>query len=438
MQKTDNPQKKRINRWTPSEYKALITQIKTYGENWALISSKIKTKTQKQCIQKFKNSQLSAKKGNWTSPEDKILLNWVKTQGATKWTECSKQITGRCGKQCRERWVNILNPKVKKGNWSDSEQILIYDQLRNFSTSWSSMSKILKGRTENSIKNYFYSSVRRLKSNPVMHVIRAVFFLGEVQRAQIDLEGGFLREEILKLNVLSRKICLFFFGTPHEDERFYEFLSGLLFGKEKKKSRENSDLRENANLEGNYNLDYKVKNKNYLKIGYNVDNKINFGGMVNSFEDNKINFNNENSFEENQNESDLVENNLKSKENLFWNDNNLEKNNSEKVNSEFKNNFFFEKEDQEKSKNINLKIKKNLENNQNEIYQNLSTDEKISILEVLKRYTENTKKHKFSGFLDYVGENIEKEGLMNFDGTNLFFKIDKCWNCKTSKHLGNC
>lgn len=72
-------------------------------------------------MQKFKNSQRSAKKGNWSSQEDRILLDWVDNHGPTKWTECSKLIRGRCGKQCRERWVNILNPGVKKGNWSDEE-----------------------------------------------------------------------------------------------------------------------------------------------------------------------------------------------------------------------------------------------------------------------------------------------------------------------------
>jgi len=116
-------------------------------------------------MQKFKNSQRSAKKGNWTSNEDKILLQWVKTYGPTKWTECSKLIKGRCGKQCRERWVNILNPVVKKGNWSESEQTSIFENLKVYFTSWSSISKMLQGRTENSIKNYYYSSVRRLKSN---------------------------------------------------------------------------------------------------------------------------------------------------------------------------------------------------------------------------------------------------------------------------------
>lgn len=126
-------------------------------------------------MQKFKNSQRSAKKGNWSSQEDKILLEWVQKYGATKWTECSKLIKGRCGKQCRERWVNILNPGVKKGNWSFEEQENIFQNLRIHFTSWSSMSKILPGRTENSIKNYFYSSIRRLKSNPVYELISDIF-----------------------------------------------------------------------------------------------------------------------------------------------------------------------------------------------------------------------------------------------------------------------
>lgn len=80
-------------------------------------------------MQKFKNSQRSAKKGNWTNLENQILLDWVKKHGPTKWTECSKLLKGRCGKQCRERWVNILNPQVKKGNWSDEEQDLIFQAL---------------------------------------------------------------------------------------------------------------------------------------------------------------------------------------------------------------------------------------------------------------------------------------------------------------------
>lgn len=83
-------------------------------------------------MQKFKNSQRSAKKGNWTPAEDKLLYQWVAENGPHKWTDCSKLIKGRCGKQCRERWVNILNPSVKKGNWDEREQNEIFQLVKKY------------------------------------------------------------------------------------------------------------------------------------------------------------------------------------------------------------------------------------------------------------------------------------------------------------------
>ena len=146
------PTKKGLpNKWTETDYSSLVTLVRQHGEDWPVIASKFSHKTAKQCMQKFKNSQRSAKKGNWAGEEDEILLKWVKDFGPTKWTECSKLIRGRCGKQCRERWVNILNPHVKKGNWAEDEQLVIFENLRVHQTSWSSMSRALPGRTENSI-----------------------------------------------------------------------------------------------------------------------------------------------------------------------------------------------------------------------------------------------------------------------------------------------
>lgn len=183
-------------------------------------------------MQKFKNSQRSAKKGNWTSDEDEILLAWVRDNGATKWTECSKQIRGRCGKQCRERWVNILNPDVKKGNWTDEEQLLIFDNLHKYFTSWSAMSKVLPGRTENSIKNYFYSSVRRLKSNPITHFIKELHITKRVSPSQIQENWSFLSNEISKLNKLSQEICKFFIKPIVPDSEFKTFLLSVIFMEE--------------------------------------------------------------------------------------------------------------------------------------------------------------------------------------------------------------
>jgi hypothetical protein len=219
-------QKKTINRWTENEYLQLVSLVRDHGENWERISHQFVNKTAKQCMQKFKNSARSAKKGNWTEEEDRILMDWIKTHGAVKWTECSKNIKGRCGKQCRERWVNILNPGVKKGNWTDQEQTLIFENLKKYFTSWSLMAKELEGRTENSIKNYFYSSIRRLKSNNIIHYLKEVYVptpgLLSLNKDSFDYvlllqhKLPFILEnrdtmihEITKLNCLSKLICMF-------------------------------------------------------------------------------------------------------------------------------------------------------------------------------------------------------------------------------------
>ena len=234
---TPSPISKRIrkrkekNRWTDSDYNSLISLVKSLGEDWPAISNHLPHKTPHQCMQKFKNSQKSVKRGNWAEDEDKLLLGWVKANGPTRWTECSKLIYGRCGKQCRERWINILNPKVKKGNWNDHEQSIIFEQLRAFKTSWSSMTDVLEGRTENAIKNYFYSSLRRLRASKVAVILKNVYLEGKEPGSK-ELEEVY-KIEMSKLNLLSRKICEFLFENADTNVEFTDFLIKLIFNKER-------------------------------------------------------------------------------------------------------------------------------------------------------------------------------------------------------------
>ena len=215
--------------WSDVEYNLLVSLVRQFGEDWNKITKRFSSKTAKQCMQKFKNSQRSGKKGNWSKEEDELLVDWVKQNGSTKWTECSKFINGRCGKQCRERWVNILNPDIKKGDWSEQEQEIIFSKLPNFMTSWSLMSGVLVGRTENSIKNYFYSSVRRIKSNPIMVILRETYF-GKREETSHAIKPEMMVAEVEKLNVLARRICDFLLRTSvSSNNSFKEFLLSVLF-----------------------------------------------------------------------------------------------------------------------------------------------------------------------------------------------------------------
>ena len=70
-------------------------------------------------------------------------------------------IRGRTPKQCRERWHNHLDPSIDKKFWSRAEEKFIFEYQIQNGNQWSEIAKYLPGRTDNSIKNYFYSTIRR-------------------------------------------------------------------------------------------------------------------------------------------------------------------------------------------------------------------------------------------------------------------------------------
>lgn len=146
-----------------------------------------------------------------------------------KWTECSKRIIGRCGKQCRERWVNILNPDVKKGNWTDEEQYAIFEGLKTAHSSWSYLAKNIHGRTENSIKNYFYSSIRRIKSNIIYNDIKQLYN-GKISREELKrTREEVINKELQRMNLFCSLISKYLLWESNQQDEFREFLASILF-----------------------------------------------------------------------------------------------------------------------------------------------------------------------------------------------------------------
>ena len=121
-------------------------------------------RSDKNTLKKKKSSKEIPVKGPWSSKEDELLKNWIKTVGPKKWTQCALSIPGRSGKQCREHWNNSLNSNIIKGNWTVEEDYLLMQFYEKLGKSWKKIIPIFKSRTENSIKNRFFSQLRKIAS----------------------------------------------------------------------------------------------------------------------------------------------------------------------------------------------------------------------------------------------------------------------------------
>lgn len=141
--------------------------VSVWGLNqWERISEFIPQRPAAQCESRYNRlTKPPMIKGPWTIEEDEKLMEWVRREGPNKWAQAAQFIQGRSGKQCRERWFNNLNPGVKKGNWSEAEDDLIFTLYKKHGSSWSRIAKYLPGRTDTAIKNRFYSTLRKIASD---------------------------------------------------------------------------------------------------------------------------------------------------------------------------------------------------------------------------------------------------------------------------------
>ncbi|XP_019448660.1 PREDICTED: transcription factor MYB59-like isoform X1 [Lupinus angustifolius] len=102
------------------------------------------------------------RKGPWTEQEDLKLVSFVGLFGDRRWDFIAK-VSGltRTGKSCRLRWVNYLHPGLKHGKLTPQEERLVMELHSKWGNRWSRIARKLPGRTDNEIKNYWRTHMRK-------------------------------------------------------------------------------------------------------------------------------------------------------------------------------------------------------------------------------------------------------------------------------------
>ena len=106
------------------------------------------------------------KRQKWKGLEDKKLKDLILSEkGQIRWDVIAlKMLEGginKTSKQCRERWLHQLDPSVERKKWTKEDNKKLFKLHQEIGNKWKNISVQFPGRTDNAIKNNFFSLIRK-------------------------------------------------------------------------------------------------------------------------------------------------------------------------------------------------------------------------------------------------------------------------------------
>ncbi|CAK69959.1 unnamed protein product (macronuclear) [Paramecium tetraurelia] len=147
------------------KYKEIPIELTSY--QWEQISRMFRYHNWKACRNRWLEE--CHQKVSWTPAEDQVLIQ-LQQLHPNKWCEIAIEMMRICktpyvrqGKQCRDRWVNKLDPNIVTLPWTKEEELKLFREIEKRGKRWAEISlKVFKlKRTENTIKNRYYNLLKQ-------------------------------------------------------------------------------------------------------------------------------------------------------------------------------------------------------------------------------------------------------------------------------------
>jgi pre-mRNA-splicing factor CDC5/CEF1 len=107
-----------------------------------------------------------AKGGTWKNAEDEILKAAVMKYGLNQWPRISSLLVRKSSKQCKERWYNWLDPKLKKTEWTKEEEEQLITLVKMFPCQWKTIAPFL-GRSAHMCIEHFQELLDKAENRQV-------------------------------------------------------------------------------------------------------------------------------------------------------------------------------------------------------------------------------------------------------------------------------
>ncbi|CAN0230182.1 unnamed protein product [Phaeothamnion confervicola] len=143
--------------WTDAESARLKRLVERHGRaQWPAVAAHFPAKTAMQCMLHWRytlNRNETIKGiGTWTADEDGRLQTLVTLFGQ-RWAKVAEHMPGRIPKQCRERYLNHLDPSLSKEPWTPAEDAALLHWHDRYHNKFAEIGKHMPGRSYNALKN---------------------------------------------------------------------------------------------------------------------------------------------------------------------------------------------------------------------------------------------------------------------------------------------